>query len=141
MAKTRAQMNTLITTKINSSPTDKITAVEHNEVAREVLEYVTGQVVAGGSNYYGDQPGGDQIFGPISLGVTIPGLNYTIVGHFTSLTSGGGNQWDLDNDMVWDLSEKTSTSFTINTGEWSRNYQNVNFDWLAIITENVLTIT
>ena len=100
MAKTRGEMNTLINTNLSSSPTDKITALEHNEVARESLNYVTGQVVAGGSLYIGDIPGGLTTIGPISLGITIPGLNYTIVGHFTSLITGGVNQWDLDNDKI-----------------------------------------
>ena len=133
-------MNTLINTNISASPTDRITALEHNEVARESLNYVTGQVVAGGSFYFGDIPGGLNPIGPISLGITIPGLNYTIVGHFTSLLVGGYNYWDYDNDGVWELSAKTSTSFTITVGEWEGHGQSLNFDWLAITTENVLTI-
>tara|TARA_R110000868_G_scaffold119343_7_gene316175 strand:- start:9209 stop:9631 length:423 start_codon:yes stop_codon:yes gene_type:complete len=140
MAKTRGEMNTLINTNLSSSPTDKITALEHNEVARESLNYVTGQVVAGGSHYIGDIPGGLTTIGPISLGITIPGLNYTIVGHFTSLITGGSNLWDLDNDGLWDLKTKTSTSFSIVIGEWAGNGQNLNFDWLAIVTETVLSI-
>jgi len=136
----RQDIDNLIAVNISSSPNDKITAIEHNQVAREVLNYATGQVVAGGSVYFGDQPGGNNVFGPISLGITIPGLNYTIVGHFTSLIPGGGNQWDLDNDVIFDLSEKTATSFTINNGEWSGILQNLNFDWLAITTNRVLTI-
>ena len=135
MAKTRIQMNTLVNTNISASPTDRITALEHNEVAREVLEYVTGQVVAGGSTYHGDMPGGIARFGPVSLGITIPLLNYTIVGHFTSLQPGGGLWWNEDNDAIWELCEKTSTTFTIQTGEWAGARQDLNFDWLAIITE------
>ena len=127
-------MDTLINTNISASPTDRITALEHNEVAREVLEYTTGQVVAGGSVYYGDQPGGIRQFGPISLGIVIPLLNYTIVGHFTSLITGGAGLWNYDNDALWELCAKTSTSFTIQTGEWSSNRQDLNFDWLAITT-------
>ena len=46
MAKTRAKMNELIIANLSSSPADKITALEHNEVARESVEYITGQVVA-----------------------------------------------------------------------------------------------
>lgn len=134
MAKTRQQMNTLVNTNISASPTDRITALEHNEVAREVLEYATGQVVAGGSIYFGDQPGDVTIFGPISLGITIPSVNYTIVGHFTSLIGGGGNNYSVDNDVVWELCEKNSTSFRIQAGEWSGNRQDLNFDWLAITT-------
>jgi len=134
MAKTRQQMDTLINTNISASPTDRITALEHNEVAREVLEYATGRVVAGGSNYYGDMPGGIATFGPISLGITIPLLNYTIVGHFTSLISGGGDNYSRDNDAIWELCVKTSTSFTIQTGEWAGERQDLNFDWLAITT-------
>ena len=140
MAKTRVEMNNLINTNISSSPTDKITALEHNEVARESLSYVTGQVVAGGSHYIGDIPGGLTPIGPISLGITIPGLNYTIVGHLTSTITGGGNNWDYDNDGVWELSARTSTSFTIRIGEWAGELQYQYFDWLAITTENLLTI-
>ena len=54
MAKTRQQMDTLVNTNISASPTDRITALEHNQVAREVLEYATGQVVAGGNIYFGN---------------------------------------------------------------------------------------
>lgn len=127
-------MDTLINTNISASPTDRITALEHNEVAREVLEYTTGQVVAGGSIYFGDAPGNIALFGPISLGVTIPLLNYTIVGHFTSLQPGGTNNWTRDVDALWELCGKTATSFTIQTGEWDGDRQDLNFDWLAITT-------
>jgi len=140
MAKTRTDMNTLILTNISSSPSDRITAIEHNEVAREVLNYATGQVVAGGSHYIGDIPGGLTPIGPISLGITISGLKYTIVGHLTSQVQGGGDAWNFDNDGLWDLSAKTSTSFTITVGEWTGNGQSLNFDWLAITTENLQTI-
>lgn len=135
MAKTRAQMNDLININLSSSPVDRITALEHNEVARESVEYITGQVVAGGSVFIGDIGGGDNNFGPISLGVTLPNTNYGIVGHFTSLISGGGNQWDIDNDGVWQLAAKTPTSFTIRIGEWAAIGQNLNFDWLAIVDQ------
>lgn len=135
MAKTRAQMNSLVNTNLSSSPTDKITALEHNEVARESLEYITGQVVAGGSVYIGDIPGGDTNFGPISLGVSLANTNYKIVGHLTSLIAGGGTQWDLDDDGVWQLTAKTTTSFTIRIGEYAGHTQNLNFDWLAIVDQ------
>jgi len=135
MAKTRAKMNELIIANLSSSPADKITALEHNEVARESVEYITGQVVAGGSVPIGNILGGDNNFGPISLGVTLPDTNYGIVGHLTSLIVGGGNQWDYDNDGVWQLAAKTTTSFTIRLGEWAGVGQNLNFDWLAIIDQ------
>lgn len=137
MAKERQDMNTLINTNLSSSPADRITALEHNEVARESLDYVTGQVIAAGSTSYGDQPGGDPLFGPISLGVTLSNTNYVIVGHFTSLITGGGTQWDLDNDVVWELVTKTTTSFTIRTGEWAGVYQYLNFDWIAIAEQRL----
>jgi hypothetical protein len=141
MARIRTQMNTLINTNLSASPTDRITALEHNEVAREVLNYATEQVVAGGSHNFGDIPGGDNVIGPISLGITIPSANYTIVGHFTSLIQGGGDLWDYDNDGVWELCEKTSTTFSIEVGEWSGVRQDLDFDWLAITTgPTVITI-
>jgi hypothetical protein len=141
MAKTRVDMNQLVNTKISANATDRITALEHNEVATEVLKYATEQVVAGGSVYVGDILGGDNVFGPISLGITIPSTNYTIVGHFTSLIQGGGGQWDYDNDAVWQLCSKLPNSFSIEVGEWGRIGQNLDFDWLAITTgPTVITI-
>ena len=140
MAKTRVDMNQLVNTKISANATDKITALEHNEVATDVLTYATEQVVAGGSIYLGDIPGGDNVFGPISLGITIPLTNYTIVGHFTSLITGGGGQWDYDNDGVWQLCIKNPTNFSIEVGEWAGNRQDLNFDWLAITTGPTIII-
>ncbi len=134
-------MNTLINTNLSASPTDRITALEHNEVAKEVLYYATEQVIAGGTRYCGDIPGGDNVIGPIALGVTIPSANYIIVGHFTSLIQGGGTLWDRDNDALWELCEKTSTTFSIEVGEWGNGGQNLDFDWLAITTgPTVITI-
>lgn len=126
MAKTRAQMDNLISSNLGTA-VGTITAAEHREVETEMLEYVSGQILAAGASVDFDP---NILNNVVPLGITLPNTEYIIVGHFVS----SGPNWNLDNDTVWDIVTRTPSSFMISTYEWSGGYQQVSFNWIAIST-------
>lgn len=129
MAYTRSQMNTLITSNLGTT-VGTITATEHREVETQMLEYVSGQIIAAGSTANFDPP----VFNiTVPLGITLPNTEYIIVGHLVS----NGPNWNADNDTIWDIPVKTVSSFTVGTYEWNQGYQQVSFNWIAIATPGI----
>ncbi len=62
----------------------------------------------------------------ISLGVTLPNANYTVLG---SLVSVGTSASD-DTTLIWSIRSKTTTTFNIVFIEIGAVTQNVDFDWI-----------
>lgn len=63
--------------------------------------------------------------------VTFPTVgtnNYMIVGSMVSL----GSNFDVDNDVVWMVREKTNTSFKITLRELTGGVQNLSFEYMLI---------
>lgn len=126
MAKTRAQMDNLISSNLGTT-VGTVTAAEHREVETEMLEYVSGQILAAGASVNFDP---NILNNVVPLGITLPNTEYIIVGHFVS----NGSNWNADNDTVWDIVTRTPSSFMISTYEWNQGYQQVSFNWIAIST-------
>lgn len=126
MAKTRGDMNTLINSNLGTA-VGTVTAAEHREVETEMLEYVSGQILAAGASVNFDP---NILNNVVPLGITLPNTEYIIVGHFVS----NGPNWNADNDAVWDIVTRTPSSFMISTYEWNQGYQQVSFNWIAIST-------
>ena len=133
MAKTRLDMNTLINSNLGTQ-VGTITAAEHRDVETQMLEYVSGQILAAGSTANFDAPTYDIT---VSLGITLPNTNYIIIGH---LVSNSTNQ-DFDNDAIWDIRSKTQTLFTFNLLEWNGVYQQVSLNWIAVATPSSFAVT
>lgn len=125
MGTTRTQMNTLINSRLGTM-VDKVTAAEHREVETAMLEYVSNQILAVGESAAFNANTTGII---VPLGVTLPDTSYIIVGNLVSL-----GFWNADNDVVWDITNKTNSSFTLNVYEWFGGDQSVALSWIAIST-------
>ena len=135
MANTRPYMDNLIASNLGTG-VGVITAAEHREVETQMLEYVSGQIVGAGSVSYGDQPGGELVL-TIGLPVTLPNTNYIVLGHMVST----GADWNQDNDTIWNVLSKSNNQFTIGVYEWSGNFQQNTFEWIAIVTPSSFPTT
>jgi hypothetical protein len=128
MANTRLQTETIITSNLSTAQ-GPVTAARHRVVETEMLEYVSGKIIAGGvTNIV--EPGGATVIFSDTFPFTLPNTQYIIVGHFLST----GPNWNADNDAVWSITSKTVTGFTGISYEWDGGYQQVAFNWLAIST-------
>lgn len=129
MAKTRAQMNDLLSNNLGTAAA-KITATRHREVETEMLEYVSGQILAAGETPSLDP----NVVGiVVPLGITLPNTNYTIVGHFVS----NGTSPQNDNNTVYEITQRTTNSYAITVLEYQGAFQQISFNWIAISTPGV----
>lgn len=117
---------TEIREKVNLKLADEsdITAQEHREIENDILDLLQTMLpLASGTYGIGDVVGNDNI-----RTVTIPDIgtdNYQVLGMLVSHSP----DYNIDNDVIVMVREKTRTSFKIALKEVGPNVQNLSFDW------------
>lgn len=137
MAYTRAEMNNLVNTNLGTQ-VGVVTAAEHRTVETAMLDYVSGQVLAGGTLYVGNGYKHD-VVKRVSLGITLPNREYTPFGNIVSLRLDNDDAgWDRDNDMYWNIDYQGLDVFDVRFSEWQGFDQDVEWSWIIISTPQVI---
>lgn len=115
----------LINTNLASGT--KITAEKHREVENAIVSLIENKIFLYKGNHFVGDPTSSDSFQTITF-PSVGTSNYLVVG---SLVSNGSN-YDDDNDVIWSIKDKTSTSFKLLLRELAARTQNLNFNYALI---------
>lgn len=108
----------------NLADYSEIIPSEHREVEKALLNYIKKlSPLASGTKVIGDTTATDVV---VTVSFSNVGTsNYRVLGSLVSKST----DYNMDNDVMWMIREKTSTSFKITLREVAGQVQNLEFDW------------
>jgi hypothetical protein len=133
---TRIEVNAIVSTNLNTT-SNTITAVEHRTVEKAVLDYTAGRILEWGYFSIGDVNPGIRSYWDVTLAQPLLDDNYIVIGNIRGFS---GNASD-DNDVLWCITAKSRTGFTVFVGEFTGDDQSVQFEWMTISTQGILLTT
>ena len=122
---TKAEVQALI--DLNLATASNITATEHREAITEVLNYASkfDNILAKGTYVVGD------VVTDAVRTITFPTVGtdqYIVTGSLVSKST----SYDMDNDVIWMVKDRTATEFKLCLRDVTGNSNNLDFDYVLI---------